>query len=189
MGTSLVMLTANPTMFYAIGAIVLILVIVAAFAIARRAQSARLHRHFGPEYDRVARERGSSAAAERELTRREERVRTFNLQELPPGARERYAEEWRQVQSQFVDQPIAALRRADSLIANVMRDRGYPPVNFEQRTADLSPHHARVLDDYRTANEISVRNNDADTEELRQAMVHYRALFDDLVESAERTKA
>ncbi|HEX3670163.1 MAG TPA: hypothetical protein VHT92_00515 [Candidatus Cybelea sp.] len=162
--------------------------VVAAIAIARRARSARLQRRFGSEYDRVARNRGDRAVAERELVRREERVKTFRLQELPPGARDRYAEEWRQTQARFVDEPVAALAQADALIANVMRDRGYPVADFEQRAADLSPDHARVLEDYRIAHGISARSDggSTDTEELRQAMVHYRRLFDDLL-GTERT--
>jgi hypothetical protein len=183
------MATTDPTVYYIIGAIVLILLIVAVAAITRRAQSARLQRRFGAEYDRVARERGSRAEAERELARREERVKTFKLADLPPGARERYAEEWRQVQARFVDEPVAALRQADTLIANAMRDRGYPSGDFEQRAADLSPHHAKVLDDYRAAHDISVRSDAASTEELRQAMVHYRTIFEDIVGPTERATA
>ena len=184
------MTATNPTIYYVIGAIVLILIIIAAVAFARRAQSARLQRRFGPEYDRVAREHGNRAAAERELAQREERVKKFKLAELPPGARERYCDEWRQVQAKFVDEPVASIRQADSLIANVMRDRGYPPADFEQRAADLSADHARALQDYRTAHDISVAaaSGGANTEDLRQAMVHYRTLFDDLVGTPERTK-
>lgn len=182
------MTTTTPTIYYVVGAIVLIVVVIAVIAIARRARSARLQRRFGSEYDRVARTRGNREAAERELARREERVKKFRLQELPPGARDRYAEEWRQTQARFVDEPAAALVQADTLIANVMRDRGYPVADFEQRAADLSPDHARVLEDYRLAHDISARseNGSADTEELRQAMVHYRRLFDDLL-GTERT--
>ena len=185
------MTTTNPTIYYVIAAIVVILAIVAAVAIARRSQSARLQRRFGPEYERLARERGSRTEAERELARREERVKGFRLAELPPGARERYSEEWRRVQARFVDEPAAALRQADTLIANVMRDRGYPQADFEQRTADLSTDHARALGDYRAAHEIALRSEggNASTEDLRQAMVHYRTLFDELVGTTERSKA
>lgn len=185
------MTATTPTTYYVIGALIIIVAIVAAVAIARRSRSARLRSRFGPEYDRVARDRGSRVEGERELARREERVKTFRIQELPPGARERYAEEWRAVQARFVDEPGAALAQADALIASVMRDRGYPPADFEQRTADLSADHARTLGDYRIAHEISLRSErgDADTEELRQAMVHYRKLFDDLVGTSERTRA
>lgn len=184
------MTATSSTIYYVVGASVLIVVVIAAIAIARRAQSARLHRRFGSEYDRVARVRGDRGAAERELARREERVKKFRLQDLPAGARDRYAEEWRQTQARFVDEPAAALAQADALIANVMRDRGYPVTDFEQRAADLSPDHARVLEDYRIAHDISARSDkgNADTEELRQAMVHYRRLFDDLLGVTERAK-
>lgn len=184
------MTATNPTIYYAIAAIVVILAIVAVLAIARRAQSARLQRRFGNEYDRVARDRGSRTAAEHELAEREERVKKYRLAELPPGARDRYADEWRHVQARFVDEPAPALRQADALIANVMRDRGYPQADFERRAADLSPNHARALEDYRIAHDISLRAEagNADTEDLRQAMVHYRTLFDDLVGTTERTR-
>jgi hypothetical protein len=177
------MTATSPTIPYIIGAILLILAIVAAIVAARRMRSAQLQRRFGPEYDAVARERGSRADAERELAQREKRVQQFHLQRLPAGARERYTEEWRRVQARFVDEPGAALRQADALIANVMRDRGYPAADFDQRAADLSPDHAQTLEDYRTAHAISVRNERGatDTEDLRRAMVHYRSLFDDLV--------
>ena len=183
------MTTISPTAYYVIGIVIIIVAILVAIAIARRAQSARLHRRFGPEYDRLARERGDRAEAERELAQREERVKKFRLAELPPGARERYAEEWRKVQARFVDAPIAALAEADALIVSAMRDRGYPETDFEQRTADLSADHARALQDYRTAHEISANAGEADTEDLRRAMVHYRKLFDDLVGARERSSA
>lgn len=179
-----------PTIYYVLAAIVIIFLIIAIFRIVQGAQSARLQRRFGPEYERVAHERGSRAEAERELAHRADRAKAFHLQELPAGARDRYADEWRQVQSRFVDEPNTALRQADTLIVNVMRDRGYPAADFDQRAADLSPDHARTLDDYRVAHDISVRSDrgTADTEDLRQAMVHYRTIFDDLVATTERTK-
>lgn len=185
------MTTAGPTLYYVIGAIVVIAIVLAAIFAARRSQSERLRRRFGPEYERVARARGERAEAERELARREDRVKKFRLEDLPPGARERYSEEWRGVQARFVDQPKEALTRADSLITNVMRDRGYPIADFEQRAADLSPDHARAVGDYRAAHEISLRNENgsAETEDLRQAMLHYRALFEELVENKERARS
>lgn len=178
-----------PTIYYILAAIVIIFLIIAIFRIVQGAQSARLQRRFGPEYERVARERGSRREAERELVHRQDRAKAFHLHELPPGARDRYADEWRQVQSRFVDEPNTALRQADTLIVNVMRDRGYPAADFDQRAADLSPDHARTLDDYRVAHDISMRSDrgNADTEDLRQAMVHYRTIFDDLVGTTERT--
>jgi|SRR5579862_210650 len=179
------MTTANPTLYYVIGAIVLIAIVIVAIVVARRAQSERLRRRFGPEYERVARARGDRAEAERELARREERVKKFHLEELAPGARDRYTEEWREVQTQFVDHPKEALVQADALIANVMRDRGYPMADFEQRAADLSTDHAGAVGEYRTAHEISSRSErgSVQTEDLRQAMLHYRALFEELVEN------
>jgi hypothetical protein len=139
----------------------------------------------------MAREQGDRHRAERELAKREDRVKKFHLQELPPGARERYADEWQHIQGRFVDEPKSALSEADKLITDVMRDRGYPIVNFEQRAADLSPDHASTVQDYRTAHEITLRSNDggADTEDLRQAMVHYREIFMELVGNSERAKA
>lgn len=183
------MTTTSPTVYYLLGIVIIIAAILIAIAITRRAKSARLHQRFGPEYDRLARERGDRADVERELVQREERVKRFRLVELPAGARERYAEEWRQVQARFVDQPVAALAEADALILSVMRDRGYPAADFEQRSADLSADHAQPLQDYRTAHEISANAGEADTEDLRRAMVHYRKLFDDLVGTKERTNA
>ncbi len=183
------MTTISPTAYYLLGIVIIIVAVLIAIAIVRRARSARLQRRFGPEYDRLARERGDRTEVERELALREERVKKFRLAELPPGARERYAKEWRQVQARFVDQPVAALADADALILSVMRDRGYPAADFEQRTADLSADHARSLQDYRTANQISTNAGEADTEDLRQAMVHYRRLFDDLVGTKERCNA
>ncbi|HYL26904.1 MAG TPA: hypothetical protein VEW74_03655 [Candidatus Nitrosotalea sp.] len=181
------MTATTPTIYYVIGALVIIVVVIATIVLSRQAQSARLRRRFGPEYDRLTRDRGDRADAERELARREERVKGFKLQDLPAGARDRYTEEWRQVQSRFVDEPGAALAQSDALIRSVMRDRGYPPAGFEQRVADLSPDHARAIDDYRVAHEISERS-DADTEDRREAMIRYRRLFDDLVGTTERTR-
>ncbi len=185
------MSTADPTLYYVIGAIVVIAIVIVAIVVARRAKSQRLRQRFGPEYDRVARARGDRAEAERELARREDRVKKFRLQDLPPGARDRYAEEWRAVQARFVDQPKEALVQADALITNVMRDRGYPMADFEQRAADLSPDHSGVVGDYRTAHEISLRSErgGAATEDLRQAMLHYRELFEELVENKERARS
>jgi hypothetical protein len=183
------MTPTSPTLYYLLSAIVVIAIVVAAMVASRRVRSARLQRRFGPEYERVARERGDRTQAERELARREDRVKKLHLEELPAGARGRYTDEWRKVQERFVDQPNDALVEADTLVTNVMRDRGYPIVNFEQRAADLSPDHARVIQDYRIAHDISLRskNRAAATEDLRQAMLHYRNIFNDLVGNDERT--
>ncbi|HLI97969.1 MAG TPA: hypothetical protein VKT72_18015 [Candidatus Baltobacteraceae bacterium] len=115
-------------------------------------------------------------------------MKRMHIEELPAGARDRYAEEWRTVQTRFVDQPREALGDADSLVENVMRDRGYPMSDFDQRAADISPDHPQVVDNYRIAHGIAVRSErgDASTEDLRQAMVHYRTLFNDLLGTSER---
>lgn len=178
------MQTTTPVIYYVIGAVVLLVIIAAAIVAARRANSARLAKRFGPEYERTLQRHGDDrAAAERELARREERVKRFHIEELPAGARTRYAEEWRTVQSRFVDEPRGAIDEADRLVTNVMRDRGYPVDNFEQQVNDISPDHPAVVENFRTAHAIASRSErgEVSTEDLRQAMVHYRALFDDLL--------
>jgi len=175
-----------PTSYYAIGAVVVIAAIVAIVLAMRAARSRQLANRFGPEYERTVRERGDRSSAERELADREARVKKFHLEELPAGARERYTEEWRTVQSRFVDEPQSAIFQADELVASVMRDRGYPLDDYGQRAADLSPDHPHVVQDFRLAHEIVEQSDGgrADTEDLRQAMVHYRAVFDELVGGA-----
>ncbi len=184
------MQTTTPLLYYIVGAIVVIAIIVIAVAASRRAASARLAKRFGPEYDRTVRERGDRAEAERELAARESRVKKMHIEELPAGARERYTEEWRTVQTRFVDEPKSAIDQADALVTNVMRDRGYPVDGFDQQVADISPDHPRVVQNYRTAHEIAERSEtgEVSTEDLRQAMVHYRALFSDLLGTSERNR-
>ena len=179
---------ANTTIYYVIGAIVVIAIVVALIYAIRAARSRELAKRFGPEYERTLRERGDRTEAERELNARQARVRRFHLEELPAGAKERYGEEWRTVQTRFVDEPKAAVVDADHLVVAVMRDRGYPMENFEQRTADISPDHPHVVEDYRVAHGIAVRSErgEVSTEDLRQAMQHYRTLFTDLLGTDER---
>jgi hypothetical protein len=166
--------------------IVIVAVIVVAIATAlvmRRRRTERLQGRFGPEYDRTVEEADGRRSAERELTEREKRRAELDIRPLAPGARDRYAEEWRVVQQRFVDDPGAAIGEADALVTRVMRDRGYPTDDFEQRAADVSVDHPEVVGHYREAHDISLRNDSggASTEQLRQAMVHYRALFDELL--------
>lgn len=177
------------TNLYIVIAVVIIAVILIAVVASQRAKSARLQQRFGPEYDRAMQDTGDRAAAEKELAAREARVRKFHLEELPTGARDRYAEEWRTVQTRFVDEPQSALGEADKLVSNVMRDRGYPLEDFDQRVADISPDHPEVVDNYRAAHAITARSETGEvtTEDLRQAMVHYRTLFNDLLGTDERT--
>ena len=183
------MQTDSQTLYYIVGAIVAIAIIAIAIAATRRAKSARLQRRFGSEYDRVVRRSGDRATAEDELAAREERVRRLHIEELPAGARERYAAEWRVVQTRFVDAPRPAVREADRLVGNVMRDRGYPVESFEQRVADISPDHPDVVENYRVAHGIAVRSErgEVSTEDLRRAMLHYRTLFGELLGTNERT--
>jgi hypothetical protein len=167
----------------AIVVVVLLLALLAFFA-GRQRRSRRLQDRFGPEYDRTVEQAGDRRAAEAELQERAERRQQLEIVALEPEARTRYIEAWRNTQAQFVDEPAEATREADRLITSVMRDRGYPVDDFEQRAADISVDHPQVVDDYRAAHAIAARNDrsEASTEDLRQALVHYRSLFEDLLE-------
>ncbi|MEV4258959.1 hypothetical protein AB0J52_37870 [Spirillospora sp. NPDC049652] len=172
-----------------VAVVVVVAVIAAALLASRQARTRRLRRRFGPEYDRAVERHGGKAAAERELTQREHRHEELPLRELDPRRREQYRAQWTQVQEQFVDAPEAALEQADRLVKVVMNERGYPDGDFEDRAADLSVEHARTLDHYRRGREIRLQGGGkkVTTEDLRQAMVHYRTLFEDLVaDPAER---
>ena len=174
--------TISPTTWIAI-AVAVILVLAIVWYAARKQRSEHLRKQFGPEYDRYVRTIGSQSKAEEELAARERRHRKLDIKPLAPEARQRYQEEWRELQSEFVDAPEAAIRKADTLIQNVMRDRGYPTGDFDRQAEDLSVEHSTVLDDYRSAHAISERSTSgaASTEELRQAVISYRSLFDSLV--------
>ena len=174
--------TISPTTWIAI-AIAVILILAIVWYATRKRRSEHLRKQFGPEYDRYVRTIGSQSKAEEDLAARERRHRKLDIKPLAPDARQRYQDEWRKLQSEFVDAPEAAIRKADTLIQSVMRDRGYPTGDFDRQTEDLSVDHSRVLDDYRSAHEISERsvNGSASTEELRQAVISYRSLFDSLV--------
>jgi FtsZ-interacting cell division protein ZipA len=166
-------------------AIIVIALVVAALLLTRQRRSQQLQQGFGPEYDRAVEERGGDRrAAEAELQERRQRREKFEVRELEPAARDRYAERWRAAQRRFVDEPGPAVGEADALVMEVMRDRGYPVADeFEQRAADVSVDHPQVVEHYRAAHGISARATagEATTEDLRQAMVHFRALFVDLL--------
>jgi hypothetical protein len=169
---------------------VLIIVIVVLLAVVgllayRQRQSRQLREGFGPEYDRVLAERGDQRAAEAELRQRRERRRSYDLKPLSTDARERYAERWRATQAKFVDQPASALTDADALLTEVMRERGYPVEDFDQQASDVSVDHPEVVEHYREAHAIHSGKGES-TEDLRQAMVHYRALFAELLEPPAR---
>src|SRR5687768_9454951 len=162
----------------------IVIIIVAVLAAAARARRRRqLQRGFGPEYDRTLEDADSRRRAEAELQQRMKRHDQLELRPLEREERNRYLREWDGVQARFVDQPVAAIRDADVLIQRVMRDRGYPVDDFEQRAADLSVDHADVVDNYRAAHAVADRSaaGDATTEELRRAVVHYRVLFEELI--------
>ena len=164
--------------------VVLVLLALLAFFAGRQRRSRRLQATFGPEYDRTVEQAGDRRAAEAELQERAERRQQLEIVALEPEARTRYIEAWRNTQAQFVDEPVEATREADRLITSVMRDRGYPVDDFEQRAADISVDHPQVVDDYRAAHAIAAANDrsEASTEDLRQALVHYRSLFEELLE-------
>ena len=164
--------------------IVVVLLLVLAFFASRQRRSRKLRDRFGPEYERTVAEAGNRRAAETQLREREERREKLRIVPLDAAARDRYVAAWHQTQARFVDEPAAATHQADELIKAVMRERGYPIDDFEQRAADISVDHPQVVDDYRAADAIAARNDrsEASTEDLRQALVHYRSLFEDLLE-------
>ena len=163
--------------------IVVIIVVAAIVAGVMYQRRRRLQQRFGPEYDRMVEEKGSKTKAEAELASRQRRVAGLDIRPLDPAARARYQENWAAVQEQFVDSPQEAVMAAQRLVMTVMQERGYPTEGGDQVMADLSVDHASVLDHYRAAYDISQRaaDNQASTEDLRQAMIHYRALFQDLL--------
>ena len=171
-------------MVWALVAILVIALIAAGIVIARQRRSQQLQQGFGPEYERTIAETGDRNAAESELQARRKRRDELEIRELDPDARERYAERWRSAQRRFVDKPKQAVGDAHELVTEVMRERGYPvDEDFERRAADVSVDHPVVVDNYRAAHDISRRadRDEASTEELRQAIVHYRALFEELI--------
>jgi hypothetical protein len=160
---------------------------VAAWLYLKKRRSAGLRQSFGPEYDRAREEHPDQRSAERALEERKERVEQLRIRALSPDERDQFAEHWRSAQAQFVDDPAGATRTVDALVAEIMQARGYPVAGFEQRAADVSVDHPRVVEHYRAAHAIALRTDrgqadTGDTEDLRQAFVHYRALFDDLLE-------
>jgi hypothetical protein len=164
--------------------IVLAVLVVLALFLSRQRRSRKLKEQFGPEYERTVAEAGDRKEAEARLQERTERRQQLDIVPLDPADRDRYVEAWRQTQARFVDEPAEATREADRLITEVMRQRGYPIDDFEQRAADISVDHPQVVDDYRAAQAIASANerSEASTEDLRQALVHYRSLFEELLE-------
>jgi hypothetical protein len=174
--------------------VVVAVAVLAALAVAwmvmQQRRRAHLKDRFGPEYDQALRQHSDARAAERELLQRERRVAGLDIKPLTRDDAARLTEAWRRIQARFVDDPKGAVVDADRLVDEVMRTRGYPVADFEQRAADISVDHPRVVSNYRSARIIAGRNvrGETNTEELRQALVHYRELFADLLEIREEDR-
>src|SRR5580704_6288781 len=174
--------------------IALVVIVVAGIAVLlflRRRRTEKLRARFGgAEYTRAVQEGGNRRHAEAGLEKRTERVDAFHVRPLTPGDRARFVESWRRVQARFVDGPAGALTEADQLLGDVMSARGYPVSDFEQRVADISVDHPLVLKNYRAAHQTALRQSrgEARTEDLRQAMIHYRTLFEELVNEPEAAR-
>jgi hypothetical protein len=164
--------------------ILIVAVLAVMYVRKRRNTTTDLRQRFGPEYERAVREHGSERKAEARLADREKRVEKLTIRDLDPSERERFVERWGSVQSRFVDSPKGAVAEADDLVSSLMKTRGYPVSDFDQRAADISVDHPRVVENYRSAHEIALRvgKNEATTEDLRTAMIHYRSLFEELVQ-------
>src|SRR5579864_5915187 len=170
----------------ALVAVVIVIIAVLAWLYVRKRKSttAYLRQKFGPEYERTVQRHGSERKAEATLADRQERVEKLNIRDLDPSERERFSKQWESVQSRFVDSPKGAVAEADDLVSSLMKTRGYPVSDFDQRTADISVDHPRVLGNYRSAHEIALRvgKDGASTEDLRTAMIHYRSLCEELMQ-------
>jgi hypothetical protein len=178
----------NNTQTLIVAVVVAIAVIIAIFLFMRerrRTQSRHLQQRFGPEYERVVKTVGDREKAEAELAAREKRVEKLHLIALPAAEAARFTQEWEALQARFVDNPTQVVGEADRLVRELMLKRGYPMGDFERRAADISVHHPAVVENYRAAQVIAGRNlrGQASTEELRKAVVHYRALFEELLET------
>ncbi|MEV7802261.1 hypothetical protein AB0O28_04875 [Microbispora sp. NPDC088329] len=173
----------NAAAWVAVVIVAVLVILAVGYLVSARNRRRHLQDRFGPEYERTVRESDSRREAEQDLRAREERHAKLDIRPLDPRTRDRYARKWTEVQERFVDAPGFAVTEADALVTAVMAERGYPTDDFEQRLSDLSVAHAATLDHYRNAHDISSRaaRQDATTEELRQAMVHYRALFEELL--------
>jgi hypothetical protein len=170
--------------------VVIIIVIVAiaavvliALLVRRESQRRHLREKFGPEYERAVQEKESPREADRELASREKRIAGLDIKPLSPEVRERYTQQWARIQAQFVDRPAPAVAEADKVLVALMAERGYPTEGYEQQLSDLSVHHSRTLEHYRAAHETMRDHEESEksTEDLRDAMVRYRTVFEDLL--------
>ena len=175
----------DPKFIMLAGGVILVIAVVAWLHVQkRRSTTAGLRQKFGPEYERAVQQQGSERKAEAKLADRQERVEKLNIRDLDPMENERFLKQWEVVQSHFVDSPKGSITEADGLVSSLMRTRGYPVSDFDQRAADISVDHPGVVENYRSAHEIALRvgKDQATTEELRTAMIHYRSLFQELVQ-------
>ena len=176
----------DPKFIMLAGAVILTIAVLAwLYVRKRRSTTAGLRQKFGPEYERAVQQQGSERKAEAKLADRQERVEKLSIRDLDPMERERFSKQWESVQSRFVDSPRGAVAEADDLVSSLMKTRGYPISDFDQRAADISVDHPRVVENYRSAHAIAlhVGKNEASTEDLRTAMIHYRSLFGELVQA------
>ena len=172
------------TVILAVALLVAAIAVVAWVFMQRKRQSQRLQQRFGPEYGRAVKELGGRTQAEAELKRREDRVALLNITPLVPADAARFTQAWKALQGRFIDNPKEVVAEADHLVRELMTKRGYPMGDFERRASDISVDHPGVVATYRAAQVIAARDarGEADTEELRTAVVHYRTLFDELLE-------
>lgn len=173
-----------------VGAVVVVLLVAGlmAWASAKRRRRQQMADRYGEHYQRAVEEHGGRSQAEKELKAREKRFEKAHIRDLTPADRERYGTLWRSVQARFVDSPVAAVTEADTLVGEVMRLRGYPAADLDQRLADVAIGHPALVEPYREACDVAYRSrvDKASTEDLRRAMVHYRALFEELLGAGDR---
>lgn len=180
--------TLTPQTWIIVSIVVVALIALALYAVHRSRQSHRLRARFGAEYDHAVKAHASRAQAEAELQRREERVERLTIVPLTPQDAAHFTAEWRALQAEFVDNPRWAVEQADALVRELLAKRGYPITDFEHRAAFISVDHPAVVSNYRAAQDVRRRDleGEVETEELRKAVVHYRALFDDLLDVGEQ---
>jgi hypothetical protein len=173
------------TVLLVVAVIAVVAVAIVAWAVVQKMRTKKLRGRFGPEYERTVQQTGGRRKAEDELEARKKRVEKFNIRPLSPEEQTRFAKEWAATQARFVDDPKGAVADANRLVKELMEARGYPVGDFEQRAADISVDHPRVVSNYRSAREIAARSEQgkATTEDLRKAVVYYRELFEELLET------
>ena len=173
----------NPTLVILGAVVLLVLLVVIGMAMVRQRRTKRLQGQFGSEYERTLKKMGDRREAESDLEERIAHVNTLNIRPLTAEETNRYALEWQDVQREFVDEPLLSLQKADRLIREVMKARGYPVEDFELRVADISVNYPELVADYRGMHRIAIKEapDNASTEEMRQAMVHGRTLFENLM--------